>query len=203
MARRLLLVRHADTGAQYAGHYVGATDVPLSDRGHRQAGILVNVLKPFAPTRCFRSPQLRAQQTADVIGSGLQLDAEPDDDLREIDFGQWEGLTFNDIANGWPETVDAWAARAPGFGFPDGETLDNFEDRVRTASKRLCAGADNVVLVISHGGVIRCLICMLLGLSPEYSLMFDVKPATITIIDLFDDADGVMVGLNVGLTETA
>ncbi|MFA5863566.1 MAG: histidine phosphatase family protein [Phycisphaerae bacterium] len=211
MAKRLLLVRHASTGPEYAGRYVGSTDVPLSAEGLRQAEGLASLVrrsKKYTPLRSrllkgdqpcmsilriITSPLRRARQTGETLAGVVPV--EVDADLREIDFGKWEGRTFDQIAVSDPQLVDRWANYDSEFAFPGGESTQHFLERVHRVADRMAADPAENVLAVTHGGVIRAIICYLLGLPSRNYLLFDVKPASLTTIELID-GKGVLTGLN-------
>ena len=116
-------------------------------------------------------------------------------DLREIDFGRWEGLLFAEIAPGDSELVKRWSAWDREFAFPDGEAVAGFLARTGAVAERLAARPEETVLVVAHGGVIRALICHLLKLPPQNYLLFDVKPARLATLDLFSEG-AVLTGFN-------
>jgi len=191
MAHCLLLVRHGDTGPQYRGRFVGRTDVPLSERGERQAATLASVVHGLGTTRCFCSPLMRAVRTAGLAC----LKAVVWDDLREVDFGRWEGRTFEEVQAADPELVARWAEWPADFAFPGGERIGDFLARVRQAADRMASDPAEVVVAVTHGGVIRAMACHLLGLDARQYVLFNVEPASVTRVDLFD-GKGVLAGLN-------
>lgn len=191
MTERLILARHAQVDPRYAGRFLGRTDVPLSDLGRRQAAALAAAIQKKQVDAFCASPLRRAHQTAELLGP----DAQPDADLREIDFGRWEGCSFEEIAAaGPPEQIDRWRRFDLAFCFPDGESLGGFVARVAQVADRISAGQSKTTLAVTHGGVIRAMICHLLGLEARHYLRFEVPPASITTIDLFDGG-GVLTGL--------
>ena len=116
--------------------------------------------------------------------------------LLEIDFGLWDGLTFDEIAAQWPGQVDRWAAFDPTFGFPDGETLQGFGDRMEQLRKALVARPEKTLALFTHGGVVRMLICKLLGLDIRHYLLFESQVGSISRVTLFPEGRGVLMGLN-------
>jgi len=189
MAQRLILARHASTGA--SGRYIGASDLPLDEEGRRQAQALGQAVARRAVGRCLCSPLLRARQTAELAALAFEVDS----DLREIDFGRWEGKAFDEIRRDYPEAVDHWASFAPDFAFPGGERLGDFHERIHRVAHRIAEGDADTVLAVTHGGVILALICHLLGLKPEKYVQFKVGNASLTTIELFD-GKGVLSELN-------
>ncbi|MDD4889132.1 MAG: histidine phosphatase family protein [Phycisphaerae bacterium] len=195
MARTILLVRHGYVGDQYAGRYLGATDVPLCSKLISRLDPLTHWLAARSPASLFASPMLRARQTAERVSpAGLQ--PQFDDDLREIDFGRWEGLTYAEIAaNATPAELAGWAAADDDFAFPGGEQLGGFRSRIRRAADRLVSLPGEAVVAVTHGGVIRQMICHLLRLDVRRYLLFDVRCATAAAID-WHDGGGALAGLN-------
>ena len=134
----------------------------------------------------------RCRETAAAMlpGQAIQFD----DDLREIDFGQWEDHAFEEVAAQRPDLIEGWRAFAPTFAFPGGESMADFFTRVRRAADRLVREEAETVLAVAHGGVIRTIICHLLGLEPRQYGLFEVGYAAIVVIRLFD-GKGVLAGL--------
>jgi broad specificity phosphatase PhoE len=184
MADRLVLVRHARVAGCYAGKLLGATDVDLDAEGQVQAERLAARLRPFRPQRCFSSPMARCRQTAAAAAAGLSLCVLPE--LREIDFGRWENRSFAEAAAADPGLVDRWAAFDADFAFPGGERLSGFLDRVHSCADRLARTDVATALVVTHGGVVRAMLCHLLGLEPRKYLAFDVPCAAVAVVDLFE-----------------
>jgi broad specificity phosphatase PhoE len=177
------------------GTFTGRTDLPLSPEGVVQARALIPLLQSARPGSVSCSPLLRARQTADIMLEGCPLPVRIDDDLREIDFGRWECKTFEQIEAQDPRAVSRWAKFDNNFAFPEGESLGGFLARMRRACRRLCDDPADTVLAVTHGGVIRAMLCRLLGLRARQYVAFDVAPASCTVIDVFDKG-GVVSGLN-------
>lgn len=192
--RRVLLVRHGEVEAGHENRYVGVTDTCLSEHGEQQARLLCKDIL-FESFCCFSSPFLRAKKTAILALQETDVKIEIDPDLREVDFGAWEDLTFNEIKNLYPNEISQWASFSPDFVFPEGEKISDFLMRIKRVARRLALRPEKNMIVFTHGGVIRALICHFLGLEPSKYLLFDIKPASITTIRIFADL-GVLVGLN-------
>lgn len=119
---------------------------------------------------------------------------ELDPDLVEVDFGEWEGCFFQQLEQTHPDLIRAWAEFRPDFAFPGGERLADFKTRIRRAAARLAAGDEPVVVVFTHGGVIRSLVCHFLGLPFKHYLLFDVPYAAVVTLRLWGER-GVLSGL--------
>jgi alpha-ribazole phosphatase/probable phosphoglycerate mutase len=194
--KTLLLVRHGRIERKFDGRLVGATDAPLAGDARREIEALAKLVRDRKPDRFLCSPQMRARQTADIIGEEVGLSVEVDPDLREIDFGRWEAMTFEEIAEAEPEMTKRWARWDDDFAFPGGESLKGFLARVKETAGRMGGAAEETILAVTHGGVIRAMICHLLGLPDREYVLFDVKRASLTTLEVFEDR-GVLTALSV------
>jgi alpha-ribazole phosphatase len=191
MLKRVYLIRHGETEGNATGRFSGSTDLPLTPRGMRQVRRLSellpdHLLAPAAGTWCVASPLLRAQQSAEAVAGRRGLSVSTDADLREMDFGMWEGLTAEEIDARFPGALGQWLAPTDDTAFPEGESLGDFNRRVARVRDRILGQQAEVVLVFAHGGVVRGLICALLGLGAESFWLFDVRPASVARIDVFE-----------------
>lgn len=183
MAHAIHLVRHADAAPQEAEpRYFGITDLALSDVGRRQAPRLRAALKQLGVARAVVSPLRRARETAELALPSLVADAEVWPDLREVDFGRWEGKTFAEIQAADPTLVDAWAARESDFRFPEGESLAEFEARLSRLLPRLVDGGAADLAMVTHGGIIRGLMRRLLGLPVACELALAIPHASVATL---------------------
>ena len=190
---RLILLRHGRTGL--SGRYVGSSDVPLSEEGQAQILALRPDLSAMKIDTLLASPMLRCTQSIDLLGLGLPVQLDPD--LREIDFGHWEGKTFAEIEAQDTELVQHWASGTDDFCFPGGEATARFTRRMDAVKNRLLAANAKTLLLVTHGGVIRSLICGLLGLSQRNYLLFQVAKGHYSTMELYDGG-GVLTGFNLG-----
>jgi alpha-ribazole phosphatase len=194
MAQRLILVRHGDLGKKYRGRYIGRTDAPLAAEGKRQAAALAGELGRLDGPTIFCSPLLRARETAE-LAFGAAAAFTIVDDLREIDFGRWETMSFAEIAAAEPAVVDRWAALEDDFAFPGGEGIGAFRKRIGAVAGRIAADPSGTVVAVTHGGVIRLLICHFLGLEYRRYLLFDVRPGSLSEIGI-EGGKGILTLLN-------
>jgi alpha-ribazole phosphatase len=195
-SKKILLARHASVGAEHYGRFIGATDLPVGEEAPAEAARLAGIIEKNSPAVTFCSPFLRVRQTVELLVAHLYLgEIRVEYDLREIDFGRWEGLSFSEIGPGDSELVLRWSAWDSGFAFPEGEAVADFLARTGAVAAKLAARPEDSILVVAHGGVIRALICHLLKLPLKNYLMFDVRPARLATIDLFPEG-GVLTGLN-------
>lgn len=166
-SRHLLLVRHGQSEWNATGRWQGQADPPLSPLGEEQAREAARQLAAMGFTAVVSSDLVRARRTADILAEAAGLAVEVDPDLREIDVGDWQGLTRAEIDAGWPGALADWSAGrsdAP----PGGESRFHLVDRGRAALARAAAAASagDRVLLVSHGALIRHL-DRLLGIEPQ------------------------------------
>ncbi|MGV8057538.1 MAG: histidine phosphatase family protein [Smithellaceae bacterium] len=195
MAKKLIMIRHGALDIQYSSVFMGKTDVSLSGAGRKQAAALSGPLSSLRAVHFIVSPLQRALETAQLALAATGQSFDVDSDLREIDFGFWEGKTFAEISMLSPSDVQRWSNFDNDFVFPGGETISSFMQRVRELAQRIAADPAENVVVITHGGIIRFLICYYLGLDIRHYLLFDVQPASLSVITLYD-GKGILNRLN-------
>jgi alpha-ribazole phosphatase len=196
----LILIRHGDIGDAYTGRLVGRGDMPLSALGRTQAEGLGHRFRSSNISCLLSSPLSRAQETAEAVAHAAQCPVTTHEDLAEVDFGDWEGKTFDEIETAAPERIDHWAKFDPTFAFPKGESLACFLERIERLASHIASLQNETVVAVTHGGVIRALICVFLGLDPRNYVLFEVSRGSITTLKLFGER-GVLTGLNEGMGE--
>jgi len=162
---RLVLVRHGETVGRSSIRFYGRTDVALSELGFEQASRARRAIPGDGFEIVASSPLMRAWQTAGRVAPGRAIRLEGD--FREIDFGRWEGLTRQEIAECDPDLYRAWQDRVPSFEFPEGETRAGFHGRVTHGLQRLQHTGARSMLVVAHKGVVRTLVEFLTTASLE------------------------------------
>lgn len=193
----LYLLRHGQTTANAAGHYSGLADVALTQAGQEQAKAAAAALRGRGIEAIVASPLQRAQDTAAIVAKELGLDVETDEDLRELDFGTWEGITPQEAAQRDPALhadffVDT-ATAAPG-----GESLQALHRRVRAARRGIeKRHGGKTVLVVCHTYPIKSLLRQALDAGPATFRRIRLETASISHVEF--GADG---GLVRGINET-
>jgi ribonuclease H / adenosylcobalamin/alpha-ribazole phosphatase len=159
-----VLLRHGDTQLSPEHRFSGLRDVPLSTSGTQQAKAAACRLAAGAPIDAVvSSPLQRAVATAAIAARELALTAVIDEDLRETDFGAWEGLTLAEIQQRWPVAAARWR-RDPEQAPPDGESFAATALRVNRACDRLLRDhGGQTILVVCHITPIKILLCRALG----------------------------------------
>jgi alpha-ribazole phosphatase len=165
----LLLVRHGETEWNATLRYQGHAQIPLNQRGRTQAMRVGERLAAENVVALYTSDLLRAHETATIVGEALKLRAEALPDLREIDVGQWEGLTPEELYRRYPEHMqefDRDPARTVRLG---GESYAQLQQRALQALQLIeTRHSDGTVVAVSHGGTIRALLCHVIGLDLGY-----------------------------------
>lgn len=183
---RLVLVRHAETAWNVEGRHQGrGCDIGLSEAGQAQARALADRLAGMAWTRVAASPLKRARETADLLLGGADFRLILDPDLEEISHGAWEGLLASEVRQRWPEVQRDWRERPDQVRLPGGETLAEVQARAWAALERLTQGlgGEDTLLVVTHDGVNRVLLCRVLGLPLARVWAFRQAPTALNLLE--------------------
>jgi broad specificity phosphatase PhoE len=182
---RLLLVRHALhdwVGRGIAGRM---RQVSLNGEGELQARDLAQRLAAVQLDAIYSSPQPRARETAEPLAQGRGLPIGILAEFDEIDFGHWQGLTFAELEAGHAQAWRQWVHHRSAAQLPGGETISAVRDRALAGMRRLCAEhAQQTVLVVSHGDVIKALVAHELGMPLDNLERFDIACTAVTIIEV-------------------
>jgi broad specificity phosphatase PhoE len=163
---RILLIRHGRVAWNAKSAYTGWTDIPLDDRGLREAALTAERLKSVDISAVYSSDLSRARETARIIACPHDLRVEIEPDLKEINYGQWEGLGAAEIKSKFGEAVfKSWSDDPENVRIPGGETFGELRDRTAPAVDRIVAiHSSKTVAVVAHKSTNRVLICNWLGL---------------------------------------
>ncbi|MEE9427728.1 MAG: histidine phosphatase family protein [Paracoccaceae bacterium] len=149
----IFVLRHGQTEWNSIGRHQGRMDSALTENGkgqaRQQSAILAKLLDGYSNVDAYCSPQGRAFDTAQIVLEPMEMLATTDDRLCEISFGRWEGLTFDEIASGWPELCKYADQDMFGWNFqaPGGERFEDMCGRV----KSFLDGLTNPTVIITHG----------------------------------------------------
>ncbi len=191
---RLLLVRHGITEFNRDRRFMGHSDVELSADGYRQVERLRDRLVNEQIDTIYSSDLRRALVTAEVISLGHNLEITTCPELREIDYGKVEGLTFEEIRQLYPEVAESVASFSPQLEFPDGESFEGFAARTSAFLDKLERHrASQTTLIVSHSGPLRVLVCRLLGVDLGHWRQFRLDFASLSILETYPQ--GMIVDL--------
>lgn len=172
----LILLRHGETVGQSSIRLYGATDIALSPLGEQQAARAAAALRTRRLTRVVTSPLQRARRSAEIVLAAQPAPAatlEVLDDLREVDFGTWEGLTWAEVEARDPDNHRLWQTTFPSFTYPGGEARPAFMRRVHAAAWQI-PHDPGPTLAVLHKGVIKNVIAALTGIPLEEAHRLDV-----------------------------
>ena len=187
-ATRIVLVRHGEPEARVRGRCYGRLDVGLSARGREQVRRTRRLLSGVPLATVYSSPRRRALESARLLAGRLARVA-VDERLREIDFGIFEGLTYDQIAERFPEEYEEWMNRPTDVAFPGGETFAAMAARVRDAFDDLRrTHTGQVIVVVSHGGVNRIALATALDLDLGRIFRLEQAYACVNVVDYFAHA---------------
>jgi broad specificity phosphatase PhoE len=190
MATRIFLVRHGATTLSAEDKFAGATDVPLSDDGERQARALGDRLAAHKLAAVYASPMKRTLRTAALASESHALPITPLEGLREIHHGRWEGKTRADVEREFGSEYSTWEADPFTFAPEGGESGLAVLARALPALRSIVTRhAGQSVLIVSHKATIRLLISSALGFDPRgYRDRLDQSPCCLNILDFKDAA---------------
>lgn len=152
--RKIILIRHAETAM--AGRFCGHSDPDLNAAGEMQLAHIVEQVLPLGIDRIVSSDLRRASRTAQVIGQEIGVEPEFRQRLREIHFGLWEGMSWNEITARFPRETQAWIAEFPKRSAPQGEPYAKLCARVKAEfNSFLHISTDGVTAVVTHRGPMR------------------------------------------------
>lgn len=161
---KFYLIRHGQTEWNIEGKIQGKTDIPLNETGIRQAHLLAEALRAMAYTpkktvpAIYSSVLCRAVQTAEIIKTAFEdagvLPVRTLSQLREVDFGFWEGLTWSQVEERYPEAFHFWEEN-PAQGTPTGgESRESCRERCRSAVEQILSETETDVILVAHGGIL-------------------------------------------------
>jgi broad specificity phosphatase PhoE len=196
--RRLWLVRHGATAANIEGRLCGSSDDPLSQTGEGQAQWASEQLRAETIAVVYSSDLMRASKTADIIaqnhpGAKRLIDAR----WREIAFGDLENMTFREIARRYPDQMQYFSDPV-NHTPPNGESFDHLLERVQQAFKDLLAaaradeGERGDIVLVSHGGTLRALLCYLLAIPYANQWQLRIDNAALSVVDFQPTATDVL-----------
>jgi len=194
---RIILVRHGETEWNRVERFRGRADVPLNPKGISQAEATARrVAGSWSMTMIYSSPLSRAAATAQAISARLSLPAKPCPDLTDIDYGEWQGKTPEEVRSRWSELLNAWYERPHTVRIPGGESLDDVRSRCSRALKEVAeAYPEGTVAVVAHTVINRVILLIVLGLGNDRFWRVRQDNCAINEVEL-DDGEFTLVSMN-------
>lgn len=181
---RLILLRHGLTDDNVKKRYCGFRDPGLTLAGQRQSQKAREKLKAVGITKAFCSDLKRSEQTADILFGDSGIPIEQKRSLREINFGEWEGMTFAEIFRKYPQIYKEWTRNPFAVSIPGGEKMRYFVRRITaTLDKIYRRHGRETVAIVGHLGVIRVILNQALGLSEDEFWHLKIEPRAIYLLE--------------------
>jgi alpha-ribazole phosphatase len=158
----MLFIRHAET--DMAGTFCGHSDPPINTAGQQQVAQMISTLTSESFDEIYSSDLRRAVDTASLLSQAFAAPITTTSTLREIHFGDWEGLRWDEIERRDPHYAQRWMESFPDLPAPNGESIATFKDRVLRQVNRLLPLAEaKCIAIVTHGGVMREVLRSTLG----------------------------------------
>jgi alpha-ribazole phosphatase/probable phosphoglycerate mutase len=217
MVTTLYLVRHGETEGSEVKRYKGSIDVPLSEKGIRQMEQVAKYLnRSYKSYKTYNglkavycSPLIRALKSAEIVAEPHGLKPIEIPDLRERSFGIWEGMSFNEIKDKYPEEFEAWAGNPLKYSPMGGESTLEVRDRVIIALNKILNDHNSQgtvpdlrtkqsgvvesglspainIAIVAHGGVNRIILCHIMGIPLENIFRIEQDNAAVNIIEFWE-----------------
>ena len=194
---KLILARHGETDWNRDNRIQGHSDIGLNERGKEQARCLASQLKEEIITAIYTSPLRRAWETALTIAEFHQLPVQVEPDLAELDVGEMDGLTFEQMRNKYGDILREWVRDAGPVKMPQGESLEELQGRAWAAIQRMLQKhPEGTVIVVSHNFAISTIICQAIGLALCDFRKLGLSVASISMLDLTERGGARLMLLN-------
>ncbi|MEJ8554104.1 histidine phosphatase family protein [Tepidibacter sp. Z1-5] len=185
---KFIFIRHGLTLDNESMKLSGFIDSELSDKGKKQAKQTSIRLKDEKIDFIYSSPLKRAIDTAKEISQINNVDINILDELKEMNFGDFEGLTFKDIESNYKEEYERLKNKSFEYNFPNGENMIGFHGRISNKIDDIIKEQDDkTVLIVSHAGVIRACLSHLITKDHTYHWNFKIDNCSITIVEVVDN----------------
>ena len=197
-ATRIVLIRHGQTAWNEVVRFRGQADPPLDKLGLRQAQATADYVRNRWPvTAVYASPMGRAMETAEAIARAHDLEFRPHSALLDISFGEWQGLTPEEVRTRHPKVLRAWFKNPDAVQVPGGENLSIVRDRVtRGLSTIADSHRGEAVAMVGHMVVNRVLLCAILGLGNDYFWHLRQDTCAVNVFDIDADGQATIIVLN-------
>lgn len=181
----IILVRHGQTEWNRIERFRGRVDVPLNATGLAQAEAAGRRIAAEQPAALYAGPLSRTLQTAEAIGLRCHLPVQVEPQLIDIDYGEWQGLTPDEVRERWPGALSTWYDAPHLAQIPNGETLDHLRSRALAAVDALAARhPDQTIVLVSHTVVNRIILLGVLGLGNDRFWRLRQEPCAINVFEV-------------------
>lgn len=184
---KLILVRHALTVDNQKSRLSGHIDSSISEEGKEQIDKITNYLKDFDIDKIYTTTSSRTKDTVKKLFELKSIEIIEKESLKEISFGDFEGLTFDEIKDKYPKEFQDMIEKGYEYKYPNGESLIDSYNRVCIELDNIISNNDDrTILICSHGGTIRNIITYLISNSYKYHWNFKIDNGSVTILEVQD-----------------
>lgn len=184
---RLILLRHGQTEWNAGGRYQGQSNVALSELGRKQAKCLAENFPVQSLDAIYSSDLDRARETAEYVGRKIDVSVCLEPAFRELSFGDWEGLTYQEISSRWPEEANKLFTAPDKLKIPNGETFQELQKRALTKINILCKEyIDKTIAVFAHGAINKTILAGLMHIPLHYLWSLRQDNTAVNILRLDD-----------------
>jgi probable phosphoglycerate mutase len=186
---KIILVRHGHVEGISPEHFRGRADLLLTPEGRQQAEATARrIHATWQPAAVYTSPLHRCRATGEAIGNPFRLSPSPLGGLIDIDYGQWQGLTPDEVRRRWPKPLDSWYRTPDWVAIPGGETLQTVLTRtVTTLREVICRHPTETTVLVGHDSVNRVILLHALALPLSRYWRLGQNPCAINEIDFSED----------------
>ena len=182
---KLILVRHALTTDNQENRLSGHIDSIVSEVGKHQIEKLTSYLQNVDIDKIYTTTSLRTKDTVKDIAQSKRISLIEKDTLKEINFGDFEGITFKEIKESNPDEFEKMISEGDNYKYPNGESLVETYSRVAKEIDNIVKeNKDKTILICSHGGTIRNIITHLISKSYDYHWNFRIDNASVSILEI-------------------
>lgn len=184
---KLILVRHVLTVDNQKSRLSGHIDSSISEEGKEQIDKITNYLKDFDIDKIYTTTSSRTKDTVKKLSELKSIEIIEKESLKEISFGDFEGLTFDEIKDKYPKEFQDMIEKGYEYKYPNGESLIDSYNRVCIELDNIISNNDDrTILICSHGGTIRNIITYLISNSYKYHWNFKIDNGSVTILEVQD-----------------
>lgn len=186
---QIILTRHGQTEWNRNERFRGRADIPLNETGYAQAEATRRTIQSrWQPAAIYTSPMSRSVKTAEIIAAPFGLAIQPSDMLNDIHYGEWQGLTADEVRMRWSAALDTWYRTPHLARIPGGETL---QDVLTRTTRMLCdiilQYPEETVVIVGHDSVNRVLLLFMLALPLSRYWHIVQGNCAINVIDFVDN----------------
>lgn len=189
----IYLIRHGQTEWNENFRYQGSKDEELNPKGLEQASNVAETLKNCDISKIYSSPLKRALKTSEPLAKNLNINVDIINEFKEINLGKWEGKTWDEIKIEYKEFLETWSKDIAAIAPPEGESYLELKERVFNALYSLLPHNNSNIVMVSHGAVIKVILCTILQMPLQNRAALDIPNGSISVIEYLEDKNSFKV----------